>query len=901
MNYSKKNTINKQKKVNSTSKKMGSKARISVFRVFLACIVALVIVGGAAGLGAIKGVLDSAPSIEGIDVAPEGFSTTVFDANGKQIQKLVGSDANRAYVTLDQIPEVVQNAFIAIEDARFRTHHGIDIKGIFRAAVDGIVKGKFDSGASTITQQLLKNQVFEGGSEPEFIEKVKRKIQEQYLAIQLEDRMDKDQILEYYLNTINLGQNTLGVQTASYRYFNKPVNELDLSEATVIAGITQNPSVYNPISHPENNAEKRAIILDYMEEQGFINAQEKQEALDDNVYDRIQVVNQDFTDKSSTVNSYFVDALIDQLIEDLQQELGYSYTKAINAIYRGGLSIYTTQDPDIQKICDKVLKDESNYPSNSTQELTYALSIQHEDGTQTHYSEGHVKEYMIENGIGKNLYFSSKKQAKSITNKFKKSVVKDTDEVIGEKITMTKQPQISFTLMDQSNGQVKAIVGGRGKKVASRTLNRATNTVRQPGSTFKVVAAYLPALDASGMTLGTVFDDAEYYYPNGKKVNNWETNRYRGFSTIHNAIVASMNIVTVKTMEKVTPQVAYDYLMKLGFTSIVDKEVREDGIYSDIQLSTALGGLTHGVSNLELTAAYAAIANKGVYNEPTFYTKVVDHDGKVLLDKSETKGKRVMKETTSWLLTHAMEDVISAGNGTGRLAKFNRVNMAQAGKTGTTSNYNDIWFTGYTPYYTATIWSGYDNNERQSSVNYHKTLWRMIMEEVHAKLKTKSFKKPDGITSATICTKCGKLAVPDLCSNALGGSKVTTEYFASGTVPTEPCDCHVKLTICKSSGKIANEFCPETETAVYLIKDEKSSTDDTPYVLKPSIKNSICKEHSAETVIPPDPDPGEGEDPDPDNPDDPDTPDVPEPDIPDEPTGGDPGGNTGDGGTTPVG
>lgn len=859
MNYSQKGTAKKQRALTSRRRKILSKVNVAFFRTIFLCFLVCVIIGGFAGFGVIKGLIDNAPSIDSIDVAPSGFATTLYYSNGKESQKLIGSGANRVYVTLDQIPDYVENAFIAIEDARFRSHNGIDVKGIFRAFFNGIKKGEFDEGASTLTQQLLKNQIFNGGSEPTFIAKLERKIQEQYLAVQLEDKLSKDQILEYYLNTINLGQNTLGVQTASLRYFGKDVSELTISEAAVIAGITQSPSALNPISHPEANRDKREIVLRYMKEQNFISEAEYREALADDVYSRIQQLNEEqYSDPSVQINSYFTDAVCEQVIQDLQDKLGYSETQAVNALYRDGLQIFTTQSQKIQNICDKIFRDEAMYPASSQWALTYRLSVMGKDGKEHHYNEYHLKRYFTEKKkqTGFDLYFKNKKDAKPYIKEFRSYILEDAKDITGESTNYTIQPQISFVLMNQHNGKVLALIGGRGEKNANRTLNRAIDSPRQPGSTFKVVSTYLPALDTRGMTLASIQDDAEFYYPDSKKkVRNWDGEAYKGLTTLRQGIVRSMNVVTVKTMVDVSPSVAYDYLIRLGFTTVYDKYVDENGkLFSDIQYPTALGGLTKGVTNFELTAAFAAIANKGVYTTPTLYTKILDHDGNVLLEnKPDTR--QVMKESTAWLLTNAMEDVVKVG--TGGLTRFNSMSMPVAGKTGTTTGDIDLWFVGYTPYYTAGIWSGYDNNEDQDNTSYHKVLWRTAMQTVHQKLdkKYKEFEKPSNIVTARICTKSGKLAVDGLCDGY-----TRTEYFEAGTVPTEKCDVHVKFRICKKSKEIAGKYCPEDKVTeqVFLLKEETGKTADTPYVISPDDLNKTCHIHTSPVVEEPE---EEGEEP----------------------------------------
>ena len=767
-------------------------------------VIAAVALSGVSGI--VNGLMETAPSIDTINVIPDGYATTILNSKGKTIQTLVGKEANRQYATLDTIPKHLQNAFVAIEDERFWVHDGIDLQGIFRATFSGLSNGgEFHQGASTLTQQLLKNQVFNGGEESTFAQKLERKVQEQYLAIQLENRLTKEQILEYYLNTINLGQKTLGVQAAAKRYFDKDVSELTISESAVLAGITQNPAGYNPITHPKRNAKKRTTILSYMKDQGYITSDEYEKAINDKVYARIKAVNKETT-ATQTTTSYFTDALIDQVISDMKNELGYTETQAYNALYRGGLTIYTTQDASIQKVCDKVINNPSYYPAGSTYQLSYQLTVTDSEGVAHNYNAGTMENWFAKKKKKKiPLYYTDKKKANQYIKVYKKAMSKGAGcQVEGEKIDFIIQPQVSFVVMDQTSGQVKAICGGRGEKTASRTLNRASTSLRQPGSTYKILSTYLPALDTSGMTLATQQKDEPYYYPGTKRlVKNWYRG-YRGTVTIRKAIADSMNVIAVKTLEQVTPKVAYDYLLNLGFTSLVESYTDASGkIYSDISLPMALGGLTKGVSNLELTTAFASVANGGVYNKATFYTKIVDHDGNVLLDKTPvvtktqnkkgeditvvttSSSKQVMKDSTAFLLTSAMQDVVNSGTGTA--VKLRGINVPVAGKTGTSTGNKDLWFVGYTPYLTAGIWGGYDASEKQSNTTYHKAIWKAIMEKLSKKHKDEKakFTMPSSVVSVRICTVCGK----PLAENHYS-SRSKKEYFAKGTVPEETCSIH---------------------------------------------------------------------------------------------------------------
>ena len=706
---------------------------------------------------------------------------------------------------MDKIPKNLANAFVAIEDERFYQHNGIDIKGIIRAGVQVIKDRRLSQGASTITQQLLKNNVFDGWTDESTMQSIKRKIQEQYL--ELEKVWDKDQILECYMNSINLGQNTLGVKAAAQRYFNKPTYQLTLSECAVIAGITQNPSKYNPISHPDKNAERREKVLNNMKEQGMISQAEYDEAMADDVYSRIATVNEEVEDKS--VFTYFVDALTEQVLEDLMEVKGYNETQAYNLLYSGGLSIYTTQDPDIQAICDDVFGNEENYPADTKWYLNYALTVKKANGEKENHSSEMFKSYFKQTNSSFNMLYPSKEDAQAAIDAYKAAVMSEGDTVEGEKITLTPQPQVSITIEDQATGYIVAMVGGRGQKEASRTLNRAYTTTRQPGSTFKVVSTYAPALDSAGLTLADVQNDAPYNYASGRPVSNWWKNGYRGLLSLRYGIVQSANIVAVKTLTQITPQLGFDYLLNFGFTTLVDRRVEADGtVVSDIGQPLALGGITDGVTNMELNAAYAAIANKGVYIKPKLYTKIVDHDGNVLIDNTTPSETPVIKETTAWLLTSAMQDVVTSGTG----GSVNFGGMAIAGKTGTTSDNKDVWFSGFTPYYTATTWTGYDNNVSLSSSaerNLSKTLWRAVMSRIHENLPEKTFPMASGIVTAQVCSKSGRLPIAGVCDGC-----VVTEYFAEGTVPTETCDVHYSSNICAYTGLTASEECPFKQSSI---------------------------------------------------------------------------------------
>ncbi len=814
MSFGKSGIRAKQRKLNSISDKMGRKILIIICELAILAVTACAVCGIALGIGIFKSILSLTPVINANEVIASGQATIVYDADGNEIDQYVSTNSNRIEVGMDDIPELLGKAFVAIEDERFYQHKGIDYKGIIRSGYQFIkTGGSSTQGASTITQQLLKNTIFtswtsEGRNK---IKKIKRKIQEQYLALEITKAFPKEEILLRYMNAINLGQNTLGVESASLRYFGKSCKELTLSECAVIACITQNPSYYNPISHPDHNQKRRGTCLSKMLDLGFINEVQYNEAIADteSVYARINTHNTDFKEQVQNVNSgsYFSDAVYEQVKDDLI-EAGYSELTAEHMLVAGGLRIYSTLNPQIQAIASEEYANESNFPANINWYLSYALTIYLPDGTSKNYSKENMTRWYKDNGNNKfNLLFKSQDDALAAIETFRTAMleennVENIESNYGENYSMTPQPQSAIVIEDQSTGYVVAMVGGRGVKEGRRTLNRATSANRSPGSTFKVVAAFAPALDACGQTLATTYYDGPFNYSNGTPVKNWYKG-YRGINSIRDAITQSLNIVAIKTITVVTPQLAYNYLINFGFTTLTDGTVINGEVYSDVTQSLGLGGITFGVSPFELNAAYATIANDGMYVAPKMYSKVTDASGNIVLDNTTPATRQVLKSTTASLLTNAMVDVVTQSDGTATSCNFGG-GMSIAGKTGTSTSYYDVWFTGYTPYYTCTVWSGYDSNGVEiNDHNLSKKLWRKVMERVHKDLPAKKFEYDSSLVRCTVCSKSGKLPIPGLCDGCL-----TTELFAPGTVPTETCNVHYQGRVCAYDNVPACEGCP---------------------------------------------------------------------------------------------
>lgn len=829
---------------------------IFLLKIALAMFLILCFAGFAVGIGFVRGAIDAAPSLDIIDVQPQGYASQIYDADGNLMQTLVMEGSNREEVSFDQLPDDLVNAFIAIEDSRFYEHNGIDLKGILRAAYVGITNGRFSEGASTITQQLIKNNVLQGGYETSMADKLRRKIQEQFLAVKLEDQLDsKETILEYYLNTINLGGNCLGVQTAANRYFGKNVWELTLSECTVLAATTSNPSRYNPLTHPKENAVRRKIVLEKMYEQNFITYDQKNDALADDVYSRIQTVNN--TTSGSTVFSYFTDAVYNQVCDDLQSKLGYSASQSYKLLYSGGLQIYSTMDPSIQSIVDEEVNNADNYISSTGSRLleyslNYALTVCHADGSESTYTENDLTSYFQsekKQATFANIYASKEDIYRSV-REFKASLLISGDSVTNETITPILEPQESVVVMNQSNGQVAAISGGRGEKEGSLTLNRALHCHRQPGSASMIISTFAPAIDSCGATLASTYYDAPYSSGN-QQVLNWWGNPYLGYNNIRQAITYSMNVIGARCLTSlVSDSTAYDYLELFG---LVDANVFESSA------SLASASQSYTVTNEMLTAAFASIANDGIYQKPTYYTKVLDRQGNILLESVPSQ-TRIIKSSSAALLTNAMEDVISSDSSyyyqygitpTGTLCQVD--SMTLAGKSGTTTSGSDVWFIGYSPYYTCGIWSGYDDSKVLSNgTEYHKTIWQKIMARIHTDLDNKDFIFTDELESAKICSKSGLLAVDGVCNSSSSNACVYTEYFAPGTAPTSYCDRHYALRICTKSGKSATKYCPGDLVVqrVYLHIDDSDlssgTTTDSDYLAPSNLQS--CDIHTGDSI-----------------------------------------------------
>ena len=615
----------------------------------------------------------------------------------KELTKLSATE-NRDWASITEIPKDLQHAFVAIEDERFYTHKGYDLKRTVKATMSWVgrkITGKsgVSLGGSTITQQLIKN--ITGDKE----QVASRKIKEISRAVALEKEMDKDQILELYLNCIYLSQGCNGVQTASRLYFDKDVSQLSLAECASIAGITQYPSLYDPFVNPEKNKERQELVLGKMLELNYITRDQYQAAVKEplNFADPTQVKEQ-----NTGTTSYFVDQVIRDVIRDLQEE-GYSESLANKILYSGGVKIYTTYVPQVQEAVESYYENTKNFPDSKAQS--------------------------------------------------------------------------AITVVDTQTGQVAGIAGGIGEKSGSLTLNRASMSPRQPGSSIKPIAVYAPALEKGLITPGSVYQDVKKSYGNWTPKNS--DNQYRGPVDIRYAVRRSLNTIAVQVLAEVGAQDSFNFLRdNLGITTLVEARESNGGTITDIGYSQlALGGLTDGVTTMEMAAAYAAFGNEGIYHSPYIYTEVKDKDGNLLLT-SKRSTKEAMKASTAFIMSRLLNEVVTSGTGTGAALSNG---IFTAGKTGTTDENFDRWFIGFTPYYSAAIWYGYDTpQEIYASGNPCVTAFRSVMNKAHQNLNDyRKIEPPNDVAYVSYCPITGKLA----------GEHCPAEsyYFVKGKTPSGTC------------------------------------------------------------------------------------------------------------------
>ena len=723
----------------------------------------------------------------------------------RELQQLYATE-HRIWVGYDEIPEDMVHAAISIEDKRYLEHDGVDWVRTM-SAVRNFVGGDSSFGASTITQQLIKNLSQEDDVT------VNRKVQEIFRALAVEEHYTKEEIMEWYLNTIYLGEGCYGVQSAAEVYFGKDVSELTAAECASIIAITNNPSLYDPYIYPERNRNRQLTILSEMHDQGYFpsdSAYEEatsQEMLfhngrydektyicavcgfdgkrseyykEDDAYYCTNCGTQNYAVDDTNAYSYFVDTVYRDVVSDLCDQYDLSWNAAEKKLLTGGYSIYCTVDPTIQAMIDHVYENTNNLPNT--------VSIQ--------------------------------------------------------------QLQSAVVVIDNATGDIVGMSGGVGEKDSSLSLNRATQSKLPVGSSIKPIAVYAPALNAGVVTPATVFEDGPLY-------DNWPQNNdryYSGNATVYRGVLSSLNTISAKTLDRLGLQNSYDFLtQKMGITTLVESLEIGGQSYSDIAYAPlALGELTYGLTVREMTQAYATFPNNGVFREARTYTKVVDPDGNVILDNTQ-ESHTAISEKAAFYINYMLRDAVSYGTG----GAAYKSNVAVAGKTGTTNNNQCRWFAGYTPYYTCVVWCGYDEPEQiimsGAYVNPAISMWRQVMDPIHEYLDYCEF-TDYGCSTYRICADCGKLAT-DACEKDVredGSNRVVRIRLFSEDVPSK-CDCHTLVKICEASGKVATEFCEQAEgntvkeVGRLLISHASGRDAGASYVYDPDAPNRCTLHTSAPT------------------------------------------------------
>lgn len=733
-----------------------------ILKIFIITIISIGMLGGVAFAGVMLAMVNTAPALDLNGILTLNEPSVLYDDKGNFMDEAPTLE-KRETVALKDIPTDLKNAFISVEDERFQTHIGVDFKrlaGVVYADVKKIITKKGSiQGASTITQQLVRNTVLTNEVT------LKRKVQEMYLSMELEKVLSKDQILEAYLNTINLGGNIHGVQKAAKHYFNKDLKDLTLIECAYIAGVTQNPSRYYafaPIRQkdPTPYIDRTKIVLGQMLRNNNIDNAAYEKALADLDSQKLQsaFVPPKPIEQASKLNyEWFSRPVMDAVRSDLKQQYKYSNEEVENLLMYGGLKIYTTMNRELQDASQKILNDDKNL------------------------------------GI--------------------KSVSSGANSAI--------QPQGAAVVMDYHTGQVKVIIGGRGDQPA-RSYNRAASSsfIKPTGSALKPLTVYAPAIDTKLATAASVIEDSplpveigKQWPVNGKPYDpqNYDSEGFRGYLTLREALRRSINLVAIKLEYEIGLKTGLSYAEKFGIK--INKT-------DSTSISALSLGQFEGTTPLAMAAAFGTFGNSGMYTDAVLYTKVMDKSGKVLLETKPVT-RKVLTPQSSYLMYDLLkgptgwEDGATAGN-----ARFGE--MPTAGKTGTSSEKKDFWFTGLTPYYSGAVWLGNDSPKSYNTIfsSTSAGLWAKIMAEAHKGLAVKDIDMPSGLTKALVCKDSGK-APTDLCARDPRGNRVYEEIFIEGTVPTTLCNVHVEAKVNKNNGKLINEFTPPSliESRVFIRRD----------------------------------------------------------------------------------
>lgn len=708
---------------------------------------------------------DSDYSYENFDLDQTSFIHYIDGDKIVDSQKIY-TIIDRVWVEYDQIPEDLIHAAVAIEDKRFFQHQGVDWFTTGKACVNMFLGSRSTFGGSTITQQLIKNT---SGDDDVT---VRRKVQEIFRALSFEEKYDKKEVMKWYLNTIYLGENCYGVQTAARMYFGKDVKDLTAAECASLIGITNNPSLYDPYISMERNRKRQLIILEEMRNQEYLTQEEYEEAVNQKmIFTSVSLSDELYTcpscefigsrdtydyNRTSKVYScpqcggaveippeekedyytYYEDTIIRDVCDDLMEKYGYTYEVAMKLLKTGGFHIYACEDTHVQEIVDQVYQNLENIPTTKSMQ----------------------------------------------------------------------QPQSAIIVIDNATGDIVAMAGGVGVKETYLGLNRATGSHLQPGSAIKPVSVYGPALELGIIDPATlIFDgplDVENQYP-----QNYDR-VYSGYTIVQDGVSQSMNTVACKVVDAMGVDYSFDFAKnKFGLSDLVESETINGSEKTDVAIAPlAMGAPTYGVTVRDLTTAYATFTNNGVWRKSRTYLKVLDSDGQLVLDNTQETRKILSEKSVNYMnsmLQYAVQ------NGTSYYARI--PGMTVAGKTGTTSGDRDRWFAGYTPYYTAVVWFGFDQPETirltGSYVNPAARLWKQVMEPLHENLEDADLIDYDSMYTVSICTESGLLATDACRADARDSSCVMSVRLYREDIPSKYCNVHVMASYCEGGHAMAGPLC----------------------------------------------------------------------------------------------
>lgn len=767
----------------------------TTLKIMLVCVVVLGCACVGLVLGVAKAYVDTTPELDVSLLTKSERTSYIYDMDGNLITTFAGLKY-RDWVSIEDVPDMLINAVIAVEDVRFYRHSGVDYKRLF-AAVVGSLSASSDAGGSTITQQLVKNKLLT--NEVSY----RRKIQEAYLALEVENTISKSDVLEAYLNDVYLGSSNYGIKTAAKDYFGKELSELTIRECAMIAGMIQAPNRTDPRKNMyerfyESGENKMDItdehtdtVIEKMYDAGFITKEQRDAALTDSVH----VLKE--SQRSNTDDLlYFVEYATQDVVSHLLSQRELLDTKANraaieNELQSGGYSIYLTIDTEMQRMVQDTLANWDEYPKLQNENAATRVTTT-SDGTEI----------------------------------------------------VEPEPQAAAVVIDYKTGELRAIVGGREAPQVLRGWNRAYQSETEVGSSIKPLTVYGPALD-----LGLSPASAVANLP--QAIEGWDTEKgypsigsekYIGIISLRRGIVSSLNVAAARVlMENVTTQAAAQYLVNLGVDSS-----RVSATGSGLALGTT------GITPIEMAAAYGAIGNMGEYLEPLSFTRVVDGEGRVVLDAAEIrKSRQVFKQTTAYMLVDMLTDAVN--NGTGTSAKIK--GMTVAGKTGTNSDYGSAYFAGITPYYSAVVWVGHDSYEQKlvsgsTGGKVAAPLWHEFMEKIHTDLVDKPIIDASpvelGLVKRTVCAVSGKLAT-EACSFDANGLTPITDWFDKSTAPTESCDMHVLTSVCMDSEQPASPYCTNVQTkSILLVGTQSYFASFDAGLLQKYLPNAVLTDITAE-------------------------------------------------------